>query len=121
MTTSNVRNIFLISKRKKKILFLYRKIPEYKNRLNIRPEKNKHPLSERLAYLGIIGDPIKGALKPLNMIECCDGPGGSRGPLFVPHDTEKPSTPRRDTRLIAVVIPVEETMMSPHEKLALSF
>ena len=41
--------------------------------------KNPHPLSERLASLGMTGDYLRAPLKPLDTIECCDVPRGFRG------------------------------------------
>ena len=40
-----------------------------------------HLLSERLAFLGIMGFQLSAPLNPLNMIECCEGPSGFRGAL----------------------------------------
>ena len=44
--------------------------------LGPRMGKKLHPLSERLASLGIMGAQLRSSLKPLNTIDGCDGVRG---------------------------------------------
>ena len=51
--------------------------------------KNFHWLSERLAFLGIMGAQLRAPLKSLGTIECCDGRVVSGCPQLVQNDTKR--------------------------------
>ena len=48
----------------------------FKHWLGKLASRKKKLVSERLAFLGIMGEQLKASLKPLSSIVCCDGPMG---------------------------------------------
>ena len=68
--------------------------------------KKVHPLSERLASLGMMGAQLKAPLKPLSMIVVWRYEEFQEGPQLGPPWCRKMSVSRIAVRLIVVVFPV---------------